>query len=89
MWRLTKGLYGLVQAGRMWNEELNTHTQSQGFIATPDPAIYVKNSWTDCDFAAAGFWADDCAAIDSRMELSTLAKSVDAQYSVTGLEEVR
>ena len=39
---LKKGLYGLVQAGRMWNEELNTHVESQGFTATPeDPVMYV------------------------------------------------
>ena len=42
VWRLKTGLYGLVQAGRMWNEEPNTHTKSQGFTATPkDPAMYV------------------------------------------------
>ena len=91
VWRLKKGLYGLVQAGRMWNEELNTHVESQGFTATlKDPAMYIENSRTDCDFtAAAGFWVDDCIAIGSRKELSALAKSVDAQYSITGLGEVR
>ena len=40
--RLKKGLYGLVQAGRMWNEELSTRVESQGFTATPkDPVMYV------------------------------------------------
>lgn len=44
MCRLKKGLYGLVQAGRTWNEELNAHMESEGFTATPkDPAMYVKN----------------------------------------------
>ena len=42
VWRLKKGLYGLVQAGRMWNVEQNTHVESQGSTATPKgPAIYV------------------------------------------------
>ena len=36
---------------------------------------------------AAGFWADDCIVIGSRNELSALAKSVDAQYSIAGLGE--
>ena len=45
VWRLQKGLYGLVQAGRTWNEELITHIEDEGFTATAkDPAIYVKNS---------------------------------------------
>ena len=75
----------------MWNEELNTRVERQGFTVTlKDPAMYVKNSWTDCDFtAAAGFWVDDCIEIGSRKELSALAESVDAQYTITGLGEVR
>ena len=32
---------------------------------------------------------DDCIAIGSRKEFAALAKSVDAQYSITGLGEVR
>ena len=88
--RLKKGLYGLVQAGRTWNEEPNVHMTSEGFTATPkDPAMFVKNSWTDHDFAAAGFRVDDCVAIDSRKVLTALAKSVDTKYGTTGLGEVR
>ena len=85
MWCLKKGLYGLVQAGRMWNEQLNTHAESQGFAPAPtEPAMYVKNSWTDCDF-----WVDDCIAIGSRKKLDVLVKSPGAKYSITGLGEVR
>ena len=54
-----------------------------------DPAICVKNSWTDHDFAPAGFWVCDCAAIGPRKELNALAKSVDAKYGIAGLGEVR
>ena len=91
VWRLKKGLYGLVQAGRIWNEEPNTHMESQGFTATPeDLAMYIKNSWTDCNFtASAGFLVDDWIAIGSMKELSAPVKSVDAKYSITGLGEVR
>ena len=46
VWRLKKGLYGLVQVERTWNEELNTHMVSVGLTASPkDPAIYVKSKW--------------------------------------------
>ena len=75
----------------MWDEELNTHVGVQEFTATPkDPAMYVENSWTDCDFTVAeGFWVDDCIAIGSRKELTALAESVDAKYGLPGLGEVR
>ena len=86
-WRFKKGLYGLVQAGRTWNEELNAHMEGEGVTETPkDPTMYIKNSWTDRDFAAAG---DSCGSIGSRKELTAPAESVNAKYGMTGLGEVR
>ena len=90
VWRLRKGLYGFVQAGRTWNEELNAHLVSKGFTVTPkDPEMYAKNGWNDRDFAAAGFWVDGCVAIGCREQLTALEKSVDAKYRMTGLGGVR
>jgi Reverse transcriptase (RNA-dependent DNA polymerase) len=40
-WRLRRGLYGLVQAGRTWNEELNAKVEGEGL---QEPAMYVKSS---------------------------------------------
>jgi len=55
VWCLGKGLYGLVQAGRTWNEELNGHMESEEYTTTAkDGAICVKNYWTAQDFTIAG-----------------------------------
>ena len=90
VWKLRKGLYRLVQAGRTWNEELNSHMESVGYSATSkDPAVYVKGSWSQEDFVAGGFWVDDFIGIGSGAQLEALAKSVDAKYGITGLGEVR
>ena len=41
VWKLKKGLYGLVQARIIWNEEPNAHMVGEGFVATPKgPSIY-------------------------------------------------
>ena len=83
VWRLEKGLYGLVQAGRTWNEDTNAHIESEGFTATPkDPTMYIKNSWTDRNFVAAGFWVDNYVAIGSMKELTALVGSVNAKYGM-------
>jgi len=56
VWKLKRGLYGLVQAGRTWNEELHSHMVGVGLAAThKDPAIYVKGNWDQEDFIAGGF----------------------------------
>ena len=42
--RLDKGLYGLVQSGRRWNEQFNKNLLSCGFKASvADPCLYVKS----------------------------------------------
>ena len=90
VWKLRKGLYRLVQAGRTWNEELNSHMESVGYSATSkDPAVYVKGSWSQEVFVAGGFWVDDFIGIGSGAQLEALVKSVDAKYGITGLGEVR
>ena len=90
IWRLKKGLYGLVQAGRTWNEELNTHMVSVGLTALPkDPAIYVKSNWNQPNFVAGGFWVDDFVGIGSGKDLCELANGVDKKYGITGHGEVK
>ena len=43
VWKLKKGLYGLVQAGRTWYEELSSHVESVGYTATSkDSTVYVE-----------------------------------------------
>src|SRR5882757_3850400 len=54
-----------------------------------DPAIYIMNSWTVQDFAAAGFWVDDCITIGSGKVLESLTKGVDMNYGITGLGDIR
>jgi Reverse transcriptase (RNA-dependent DNA polymerase) len=90
VWRLKKGLYGLVQAGRTWNEELNSHMVSVGLTASPkDPAIYVKGNWNRPDFIAGGFWVDDFVGIGSGEGLRELADGIDRKYGITGYGEVK
>ena len=41
VWKLKKGLYGLVQVRTIWNEEPNARVVGEGFVATPKgPSIY-------------------------------------------------
>lgn len=54
-----------------------------------DPGIYVKSPSANSKYATAGFWVDDCIVIGSQRELTSLTKSVDAKYGITGLGEVR
>jgi len=50
VWKLKKGLYTLVQAGRTWNAELHLHMVSVGLAAVPkDFTVYVRGNWDQED----------------------------------------
>jgi len=49
---------------------------------------FINNSVSD-DFAAAGFWVDDCVVIGPGKELASFSKSIDAKYDITGPGKVR
>ena len=54
--RLQKGLYSLVQAGRTRNQDLNTRMKGIRYAVTEKvPAVYVRSTWNQADFAAGGF----------------------------------
>jgi hypothetical protein len=42
--RLKKAIYGLKQSSRVWNEDIDDHLQSIGFVRSmSDPCIYVRD----------------------------------------------
>ena len=90
VWKRKKGLYGLVQVGRTWDEGLSSHMESVDYAATSKvSAVYLKGSWNQEDFAAGGFWVDDFVGIGSKAQHEALAKSVEEKYGITRLGEVQ
>ncbi len=71
VWCLKKGLYGLVQAGHTWNEELDSHMVGARYAATVKDT--AKGSWGCNDFVASGFWVDNFINVGAGGELGKLA----------------
>ena len=71
-------LYGLVLARRLWNEELNSHVDSEGFPATlKDPAVYVKSAWSSLLGGPGGV---DFVGIGPGKALDMLSKDINTKY---------
>ena len=83
--RLLKGLYGLKQAGRVWNRQINDFLISIGFTrAKADPCIYTKHEGGR--IFILGLYVDDCLiAYSHDSDLTDVLKSLKARYNIKDL----
>jgi hypothetical protein len=69
-----------VQAGRVWNEELNSHMMGEGLASTPqDPTIYMEH-WDRENFVAGGSWVDNFVRIGLGRRPKIWLRGFDAKY---------
>ena len=56
--KLLKGIYGLKQAGRVWNETFTEVLLELGYLQSQaDPCVFVKSDMTKVNIVF--FWVDD------------------------------
>lgn len=65
--KLRKYLYGLRQAGAMWQENISGTLLAHGYTPTADPQVYVKR--TPDDFVMMSLHVDDFYVISSHQHL--------------------
>ena len=71
---LVKTLYGLKQAGREWNKELDTKLRKKGYLRLrSDPCVYIWR--VEGDFVIITVWVDDMLLFATTIELKNKAKA--------------
>jgi hypothetical protein len=56
--QIQKGIYGLKQASRLWNKNIDSHLRSMGFTPTAaDPCLYIKHNSEGISYIA--LYVDD------------------------------
>ena len=83
--RLIKTLYGLKQAGREWNIELDTKLRKKGYMRLrSDPCIYI---WCmGDDFAIITVWVDDMLMFATMIVLRDKTKAdIESKWEITDL----
>jgi hypothetical protein len=84
--RLIKMLYGLQQAGREWNKQVDDKLRKRGYSPLlSDPCIYVR--WNGNEFAIM-IWVDDMLlfALSDEM-MDQLKDALQKEWTVTDLGE--
>ena len=84
---LIKSLYGLKQAGREWNKELNKQLESLGWKPTMvDPCTYVR--WKSDGVEVVAVWVDDLLLFVSDSDLMENMKlELKSVFEITNLGE--
>ena len=83
--QLIKTLYGLRQAGREWNRELDQKMRKRGYMRLrSDPCVYIY--CVDDDFVTITVWVDDMLIFATTVELKMKAiKDIEAEWEITDL----
>ena len=87
--KLRKGLYGLKQGGRIWNEKIDKYLKSQGYIPSDaDPCIYVKCKKGKIVIIA--LYVDDTIIVTNCNDmLHSAKKMLNEKFDMTDLGEVK
>ena len=90
VWLLRKSLYGLKQAGRLWNKELDAFIVSLGFTRmVSDPCLYVKRSKSG-RLIILSTYVDDIPSLHARQdaaEWAEIKQQFKAKYKIKFLGE--
>ena len=83
--RLRRSLYGLKQAGNVWNKELDTALQNLGFTRLQsDNCCYLRE--TDRDFEILMIWVDDILSMaNNRLGNDRVETDLGGKFEINSL----
>lgn len=85
---LLKGLYGLKQASRIWNQTLHKHLEALGFQkCTFDAGIYWKRG--DNNIIYVTVYVDDLVIVGDTADIDKVVKDLGAKFKLKDLGRVR
>ncbi|SGY77735.1 BQ5605_C005g03711 [Microbotryum silenes-dioicae] len=85
--QLHRSLYGLRQAGRIWNDEIDSALSALGYTATEsDHCVYVQAAGDECHYIA--LYVDDLLMISPSLpEIERTLHGLEQRYGVKRLGE--
>ena len=89
VWKLRKGLYGLKQSGRIWNELIDRTLKNLGFTALEsDHCVYTRSSDRGVIFLA--LYVDDCLLFANNLsELEDFKLELAEKFRMKDLGECK
>jgi transposase InsO family protein len=89
VYKLKKGLYGLKQAGRIWNETLHDHLTQHGYMPlASEQSVYIKRDQNGHIVIIAIYVDDLQIACNDKNMLENTKVELNAHFKMTDLGEV-
>ena len=87
--RLKRSLYGLKQAARIWNQQINSVFQELGFLRSKaDPCLYVRRSGGLTIFVL--IYVDDIIVVyRTQEENEDFVGTMSKQFNVAELKQLK
>ena len=88
--RLRKALYGLRQAPRLWNQNIDSYLKSLGFNPSQaDPCLYIRTEQDGSSSYIALFVDDLIIATKTLQEMKNIKKELASRYNMKDLGELQ
>ena len=85
-WKLEKAIYGLKQAGRMWNNKLNDILIKIGFERLQsEPCVYVKKNKHNKIICIIAVYVDDMLIAGKKKDVEIIKSEIKNQFELSDL----
>jgi hypothetical protein len=82
--RLRRSLYGIKQAPMLWNKEICAFLEAEGYVASPDPCLYLKKEEGEVK-AAVLFHVDDLLCTGEDNKIQEFMAALKSKYAIKDL----
>ena len=85
-WKLEKTVYGLKQAGRMWNNKLNDILIKIGFERLQsEPCVYIKKNKHNKIICIIAVYVDDMLIAGKKRDVEIIKSEIKNQFELSDL----
>ena len=83
-WRLNKAIYGLKQAGRMWNFKINDTLLELGFTrCKSEPCAYVKKDYNNNVICILAIYVDDILIAGRNKTINKIKEDIKSKFELS------
>jgi len=88
-WKLNKAIYGLKQAGRMWNFKINDTLLELGFNrCKSEPCVYIKKDRNNNIICILAIYVDDILIAGKNKEINKIREEIKSKFELSDIGEI-